>query len=157
MTKERELLEKVISGDNKGDFFISYDLYKEIYEFIVHPEQSEQKPVTDKSTEAAMAVMPNGVCVSNVYDAYEEGRKSVMVEQEPVAWMQDSIELYVLEEKSAIRGYVIPLYTAPPKREPLSDEEIHKLSLENFKGLLSDRINFARAIEKAHGITGGGE
>ena len=41
------------------------------------------------------------------------------------------------------------------KREPLSDEEIHKLSLENFKGLLSDRINFVRAIEKAHGIGGG--
>ena len=76
-------------------------------------------------------------------------------EKEPVAWMQDSIELYVLEEKSAIRGYVIPLYTAPPKREPLSDEEIHKLSLENFKGLLSDRINFVRAIEKEHGIGGG--
>ena len=76
-------------------------------------------------------------------------------EQEPVAWMQDSIELYVLEEKSAIRGYVIPLYTAPPKREPLGDEEIHKLSLENFKGLLSDRINFVRAIEKEHGIGGG--
>ena len=42
-------------------------------------------------------------------------------EQEPVAWMQDSIELYVLEEKSAIRGYVIPLYTSPPK--PLTPRE----------------------------------
>ena len=51
---------------------------------------------------------------------------------------------------------VIPLYTAPPKPEPLNDEEIHKLSLENFKGILSDRINFVRAIEKAHGIGGGG-
>ena len=83
MSIERELLKKVISGDNKGDFFISYDLYKEIYEFLVHPEQSEQEPVTDKPTETAMAVMPNGVRVSNVYDAYEEGRKSVMSEQEP--------------------------------------------------------------------------
>ena len=42
MSIERELLKKVISGDNKGDFFISYDLYKEIYEFLVHHEQSEQ-------------------------------------------------------------------------------------------------------------------
>ena len=41
------------------------------------------------------------------------------------------------------------------KREPLSGEEIYKLSLENFKGLLTDRINFARAIEKTHGIGGG--
>jgi len=45
MSIERELLKKVISGDNKGDFFISYDLYKEIYEFLVHPEQTEQEPV----------------------------------------------------------------------------------------------------------------
>jgi hypothetical protein len=48
-------------------------------------------------------------------------------EQKPVAWMQDDIELYVLEEKNILRGYVIPLYTAPPKREPLSDETIAKL------------------------------
>ena len=39
MSRERELLEKVISGDNKGDFFVSYDLYKEIYEFLAQPEQ----------------------------------------------------------------------------------------------------------------------
>jgi len=39
MSRERELLEKVISGDNKGDFFVSYDLYKEIYEFLAKPEQ----------------------------------------------------------------------------------------------------------------------
>ncbi len=43
MSIERELLKKVISGDKKGDFFVSYDLYKEIYEFLVH---HEQKPTT---------------------------------------------------------------------------------------------------------------
>ena len=45
MSRERELLEKVISGDNKGDFFVSYDLYKEIYEFLAQPEHTEQEPV----------------------------------------------------------------------------------------------------------------
>ena len=45
MSRERELLEKVISGDNKGDFFVSYDLYKEIYEFLAQPEQTEKEPV----------------------------------------------------------------------------------------------------------------
>jgi len=39
VTRERDLLEKVISGDNKGDFFVSYDLYKEIYEFLAQPEE----------------------------------------------------------------------------------------------------------------------
>jgi hypothetical protein len=45
ISRERELLEKVISGDNKGDFFVSYDLYKEIYEFLAQPEHTEQEPV----------------------------------------------------------------------------------------------------------------
>jgi hypothetical protein len=72
--------------------------------------------------------------------------------------MQDSIELYVLEEKSAIRGYVIPLYTAPPTREPLSDGEIRdgldgKNGFENwYDDRFVDGIQFA---EKHHGIGGG--
>ena len=78
-------------------------------------------------------------------------------EQEPVAWMQDSIELYVLEEKSAIRGYVIPLYTAPPKREPLSEDAIHAyLSLIEPPFLWDE--GFCSGIEwaeKQHGIGGG--
>ena len=126
MSIERDLLKRVISGDDDGDFFVSYDLYKEIYELLAQPEQTEQ---------------------------------------EPVAWMQDSIELYVLEEKSAIRGYVIPLYTTPPRREPLSDEAILKIATkvcledmglemnpQDFKG--TGVFELSRAIEKAHGITG---
>jgi hypothetical protein len=46
-------------------------------------------------------------------------------EQEPVAWMQDSIELYVLEEKNILRGYVIPLYTSPPVSD-ITGEELMK-------------------------------
>jgi len=74
--------------------------------------------------------------------------------QEPVAWMQDSIELYVQEEKSAIRGYVIPLYTAPPKREPLSDEEITDLWANKSP---ANEFECVRLVEKAHGIGGGNE
>ena len=44
MSIERELLEKVISGDNKGDFFISYDLYKEIHEFLAKPKREGLTP-----------------------------------------------------------------------------------------------------------------
>ena len=47
MSKERELLKRVISGTDDGvDFFISYDLYKEIYEFLIHLEQTEQEPLS---------------------------------------------------------------------------------------------------------------
>ena len=75
-------------------------------------------------------------------------------EQEPVAWMQDSIELYVLEEKNILRGYVIPLYTAPPKPEqrltPLTSKLI---SLgNNCHEFFIKGIRFA---EKMHGIGGG--
>jgi nuclear transport factor 2 (NTF2) superfamily protein len=81
-------------------------------------------------------------------------------EQESVAWMYEWVDEVGEPVKSVVYNFyeganLIPLYTAPPKREPLNDEEIHKLSLENFKGLLSDRINFVRSIEKAHGIGDG--
>lgn len=78
-------------------------------------------------------------------------------EQEPVAWMQDSIELYVLEEKSAIRGYVIPLYTAPPKRERINHDDILDRSINGsfeYRDGFMDGVMFA---ENHHSITGGGE
>tara|TARA_R110000822_G_scaffold5961_1_gene25258 strand:- start:1320 stop:1688 length:369 start_codon:yes stop_codon:yes gene_type:complete len=46
------------------------------------------------------------------------------------------------------------LYTAPPKREPLSDETIADLWWNNYVGTADSVRNFARAIEKAHGIGG---
>lgn len=52
---------------------------------------------------------------------------------------------------------VIPLYTAPLKREPLSDDVIADLWGDKYAGKTFMVRNFARAIEKAHGITGGGE
>jgi hypothetical protein len=44
--------------------------------------------------------------------------------QEPVAWMEDSIEFYAKDHPT--NSCTIPLYTAPPKREwiGLTDEEI---------------------------------
>ena len=74
---------------------------------------------------------------------------------EPVAWMQDSIELYVLEEKSAIRGYVIPLYTAPPKRERINHDDILDRSINGsfeYRDGFMDGVMFA---ENHHGIGGG--
>ena len=120
MTIERELLKKVISGDNKGDFFISYDLYKEIYEFLVHPEQFEQEPVAWKVIDGT-----NG--------------KYMFSRVKPT-------------ERSYKYDVVIPLYTAPPKREPLSDEAVCQILLKKeWRGF----VELVRIIEKAHGIGGG--
>ena len=43
---------------------------------------------------------------------------------------------------------------ADSKREPLSDEEIEQIWGQDSLG---STVEFVRAIEKAHGITGGGE
>ena len=58
-----------------------------------------------------------------------------------------------------------PLYTAPPKRNPLTDEQIREIAdsdvyqvvvfADGTKGIALDKVtvcDFARAIEAAHGI-----
>ena len=95
--------------------------------------QPEQKPVTNEPTKTAgAAIMPNGVCVSNVYDAYQEGRKSVMVEP--------------LSEGE-------PLYTSPQKREALSDRLTANMFNANQKAT-SAACYWAGVsdAEKHHGI-----
>ena len=89
-------------------------------------------------------------------------------EQEPVAWMYDhQIEVgydkYTevniietcarnLESNNCIN--IRPLYLAPPKQEPLSVERIADL----WTDINTNSVrNFARAIEKEHGIGGGNE
>jgi hypothetical protein len=106
MSKAKAILQRIVDGDNRGDFFISNALLKEIEVALAEPEQ------------------------------------------EPVAWMQDSIELYVLEEKNILRGYVIPLYTAPPKQELLSDEEI----ILSYRGLVKRAIGRFQKTKPAHDI-----
>ena len=90
---------------------------------------------------------------------------------EPVAWMWDYRQLdghvitkvifakhyshspgdlaYVLDGKNAT-----PLYTAPPKRELLTDEEIHDCFQQKNRDKATERRMIARAIERAHGIGG---
>ena len=86
---------------------------------------------------------------------------------EPVAWRYDQAKYrtndlrgrqWAFNVFSQARPYmdemvqnVTPLYTTPPKRKPLTDEEIERLWPMRPT---DDVINFARAIEAAHGITG---
>lgn len=75
------------------------------------------------------------------------------VEQEPVAWM-DSEGRFRKDYKTEIVRSIaavnkeIPLYTRPTK--PLSDDEIRDCLYGESK--TQDFLQFARAIEKAHGI-----
>ena len=49
-----------------------------------------------------------------------------------------------------------PLYTAPPQRKPLTEEEIDAIAATNLGDYEDDKwfLLFARAIERAHGIGG---
>ena len=78
--------------------------------------------------------------------------------QEPVAWM-----VYTLDGKSVCvtdnptdfgsKHKALPLYTAPPQRKPLTQEEIGRVWHDNGAGIeLSRFSSIARAVEQAHGI-----
>ena len=82
-------------------------------------------------------------------------RTWVGLTDEPVAWMRTSgtgspvvTEALLVEMPEMRWNFQQPLYTTPPQRKPLTDEEINAL---DYSGT---RIEFVRAIEAAHGIKG---
>ena len=89
-------------------------------------------------------------------------------EQEPVGWLDSNDKLAEFMHKdlkaehdkrasSTPRAFQIPVYTSPPQRKPLTEQEICSV-LENLQIMYNrppttdSRIIFARAIEAAHGI-----
>ena len=88
------------------------------------------------------------------------------VQQEPVAWHTEdhltdrSATTYSKEMvyRWECKGWpVTPLYTTPPQRKPLTDEEIQYALESEFlssdeKRNWQDDLRVARAIEAAHGI-----
>ena len=90
-------------------------------------------------------------------------------EQEPVAWITEWVQRYRHNDTPIIDRAVsftkgdapavpnpnyIPLYTSPPKREPLSDDEIVALWANKSP---ANEFECVRLVEKAHGIGGGNE
>lgn len=105
-------------------------------------------------------------------DAITAIKVALEAKDEPVAvaWAnRDGTKFVGNGRKWIHQDCVIPLYTHPPQRKPLMDEEIEKLAeqvgmLIDKYGLALDAENgldegvdafgFARAIEAAHGIKG---
>ena len=71
-------------------------------------------------------------------------------QQEPVAWITKTGNVW----KTKADETDTPLYTTPPQRKPLTDEEISDLwcKVSNTDFVTADTHVFARAIEAAHGI-----
>jgi hypothetical protein len=109
------------------------------------------------------------------YDLYWDIQAELdLDEQEPVAWMSTNGEGGLTDDSYyANHKDYVPLYLAPPKREPLSDDEIFNIgynagfTLDHVKddvgsvyGFLNEYgyidnnpyFKFVRAIEKEHGI-----
>jgi hypothetical protein len=81
-------------------------------------------------------------------------KAALEAKDEPAAWMNKygacKTSLFREVEAGAKEEYTIPLYTTPPQRKPLTDEEITEI-FSTTKGF-DFYLNFARAIEAAHGI-----
>jgi len=139
MSEERELLKKILTTG-----WLNHELSCEVEAVLTQPEQSRCEPV---------AWMYDWNIKGE--DEYGETRYDCLTRAESIT------------SNRAITN-IIPLYTSPPKREPLSDEDVLKIATKvcledmglemnpkDFKG--TGVFELSRAIEKAHGITGGGE
>jgi hypothetical protein len=96
-------------------------------------------------------------------DVVDSLKATLEAKDEPVAWRTYTGRGYYIIDKTleeAERNWPdkphTPLYTTPPQRKPLTDEEMW--NLWNSQGsddmTQKEAIAFARAIEAAHGITG---
>lgn len=67
-------------------------------------------------------------------------------------------EFHPTEHRRGVLDALEPLYTCPPKREPLTDEQIddiwNRYSDEMGSAVIHDAYEIAREIERAHGIGG---
>ena len=70
-------------------------------------------------------------------------------EQEPVAWAKFSAKGNIIDLLSEPDDDYTPLYTAPPQRKPLTDEEILSISADCASSHQHTDIHFAKAIEAA--------
>ena len=76
--------------------------------------------------------------------------------QEPVAWITQGGKGWLRWHKSYDDNKdSVPLYTSPPQRQPLTDEQINEIADEfivNYRIPAGSHYDFVRAIEAAHGI-----
>ena len=80
--------------------------------------------------------------------------KDAYAEQEPMAWISTGSArmIHWTADKPAYGDDWVPLYTAPPQRKPLTDEDVERIVRE--ARVLEHGIGYtiARAIEAAHNI-----
>ena len=89
-------------------------------------------------------------------------KAALEAKDEPVAWMRTSgtgspvvTEALLVEMPEMRWNFQQPLYTTPPQRKPLTDEEIGDEFVRfQVGGMFTPFLYAVRAIEAAHGIKG---
>ncbi len=157
--------EPVAIDENTSD---GYHTFKELYEFrkaynvaLFNEWGATGKCHTHKSWRhndgelcfgggwfIVVAVLPQGQ-ISNHYEAKDWDLFSIQEVEKALFEFDGHTGADVVER--------LKLYTALPKRGPLSDEEVMRLGVLNCcnEANAFKPFGFARAIEKAHGIGGG--
>ena len=106
MSKALDLLRRLASGDNRGDFFISNELLKEIEAALAHPEQ-EQEPVAWLSlSDIEWMNIVNDSKILELTDGRHNSEEAV------------NLAVKMTEEKCKKNNS-----NSIPKREPLSNEQ----------------------------------
>ena len=74
--------------------------------------------------------------------------------QEPLAWISTGPArmIHWTADKPAYGDDWVPLYTTPPQRKPLTDEDVERIVREARVGEHGIGYTIARAIEAAHNI-----
>ena len=155
MIKERELLERAMSMiDYRYAPNEAIALTREISGLLAQPEHIPdvgnmvtQEPVYWENEKKALL---------NEIDHLTN--RLAQPEQAPVAWRYKTHNRYTYTEENyhELEGEGEPLYASPQKREALSEDEMRAIWKEGIRGEILF-VEIVRAIEKAHGITGGGE
>ena len=80
--------------------------------------------------------------------------KDAYAEQEPMAWISTGPArmIHWTSDKPAYGDDWVPLYTTPPQRKPLTDEDVERIVREARVGEHGIGYTIARTIEAAHGI-----
>ena len=153
MSKERELLVHALDRlkhINYEDDHLTNDLIQTIQKLLAQPEQENLTPrqgLAEYKKGYAQAELDLKRDIEHILAQPEQ-------DQEPVAWRWETHKhgYYIYSEENYHDLEGEPLYTTPPKREPLSEDETAELWGESYSGTTKMVRDFARAIEKAHGI-----
>jgi hypothetical protein len=154
MSKERKLLGRWHNGDLLPEEYMA--LMKETRELLAQPEQDNIQYLLDQ---VARLTAENAML--------KEKWSTPKPEQEPMAWVWgvfnphtgDWCDGCVAKDKpleNQNRRNIRALYTAPPRREPLSEDKLDVLAEANItdEGIAGYYLGF-RDAEKHHGIGGG--